>query len=266
MDRPRWQDILLPQGNQDEIWELFHENSKVTRFSKPFLDEEIRARTAELHEVLPFEGYPIVELPDSLSLLKLSLRDAITKRVSCRKMAPSSLPLMDVATLLHYAYGVTRNKTESDALRSFRVVPSGGGLYPLEMFFNSSHIAGVEPGLYHYNSLRHYLRLLRGGDTTPLIADGTVYPDLVLGASLVLFITAVFERSVFKYGDRGYRFILLEAGHVAQNINLVATALGLGCVNIGGYFDRDVDEFIGLDGVTHSTIYMIAIGKRELLK
>ena len=90
-----------------------------------------------------------------------------------------------------------------------------------------------------------------------------VQPDIAYGASLIVFITSIFERSIFKYGDRGYRFILLEAGHVAQNINLVSNALGLGSVNIGGYFDREIDDLLGLDGVAHSTIYMIAIGSRK---
>jgi SagB-type dehydrogenase family enzyme len=89
-----------------------------------------------------------------------------------------------------------------------------------------------------------------------------VQAEVGRNASLIIFITAIFERSVFKYGDRGYRFIFLEAGHVAQNINLVSNALGLGSVNIGGFFDREIDDFLDLDGVTHSTIYMIAIGKK----
>jgi SagB-type dehydrogenase family enzyme len=89
------------------------------------------------------------------------------------------------------------------------------------------------------------------------------YPELALGASLIVFITAIFERSIFKYGDRGYRFVFLEAGHVGQNINLVTNALGLGCTNIGGFFDRQIDDFLGIDGVTHSTIYMMAIGKKK---
>lgn len=88
-----------------------------------------------------------------------------------------------------------------------------------------------------------------------------VQPDLVARASLIIFITALFERSIFKYGNRGYRFVMLEAGHVAQNLNLVAIALGLKTLNIGGYFDRAIDDFLGLDGVTHSTIYMLAVGQ-----
>jgi SagB-type dehydrogenase family enzyme len=77
---------------------------------------------------------------------------------------------------------------------------------------------------------------------------------------MIVFITAIFERSVFKYGNRGYRFVLLEAGHVAQNLNLATTALGLSCCNIGGFFDRDVDRFLGLDGIGHSTVYLVGIG------
>jgi SagB-type dehydrogenase family enzyme len=70
----------------------------------------------------------------------------------------------------------------------------------------------------------------------------------------------MFERSTFKYGERGYRFVLLEAGHVAQNLSLTACALGMGCVNIGGFFDRKVDELLELDGLHQSTIYMAGVG------
>ena len=75
-----------------------------------------------------------------------------------------------------------------------------------------------------------------------------------------LFVTAEFARSTFKYGERGYRFVLLEAGHLAQNVNLAAAGLGLGCLDVGGYYDRQVDEWLGLDGVTHSTVYLLALG------
>jgi SagB-type dehydrogenase family enzyme len=88
-------------------------------------------------------------------------------------------------------------------------------------------------------------------------------PAVVLNASLVIFITALFERSVFKYGDRGYRYSLIEAGHIGQNLDLVCAALRLACLNIGGFFDRRVDELLELDGVSHSTIYSVAIGSRE---
>jgi SagB-type dehydrogenase family enzyme len=168
-----------------------------------------------------------------------------------------------LAALLHYAYGISRDNKGTALPRPFRVVPSGGALYPLEIFFYSKLTDGLKAGLYHYNPSKNHLRFLLPGDHTRRISEAMVQPEIGQNASLMVFLTAVFERSVFKYGDRGYRFILLEAGHVAQNINLVSNALDLGCVNIGGFFDREIDEFLDLDGVTFSTIYMIAVGKNR---
>lgn len=80
---------------------------------------------------------------------------------------------------------------------------------------------------------------------------------------MVLFITALFERTVFKYGDRGYRFVLMEVGHLAQNVHLVTQGVGLAGVSIGGFFDREMDRLLRLDGLNHSTLCLIAIGKNS---
>ncbi len=258
-----WQDIQMPPGNADHTWELFHENSKVGRHNQGLSDEEVRARIRELHDSLPFEGYPAVGLPASRTRLGLSLEEAITSRVSTRNLSPQQISLQDLAALLHYSYGVTRDNKDNNYPRPFRAVPSGGALYPLEIFFHSAHIEGLAPGLYHYSPAQNKLRLLQQNDQTARIAEMAVYREPILGSSLLVFITAMFERSIFKYGDRGYRFVLLEAGHAAQNLNLVSNALGLGSLNIGGFFDREMDDFLGLDGITHSTIYMVAIGKKN---
>ena len=261
MNQKGWAATLLSPGNEDQVWELFHENSKLGRHDVGLYGHEILERVKRLHESLPFEGYPAIPLPREAAPLTLSLADAIAARASVRDLRPSSLTLKQVGTLLRQAYGITR-ENKGNGPRSFRVVPSGGAMYPLEIFFHSPHIKGLRAGLYHYNPVENQLRLLREGDETEKIAKAMVQTEVARGASLIVFITAFFERSVFKYKDRGYRFVLLEAGHVAQNVNLTATALGLGCVNIGGFFDREIDAFLGLDGVTHSTVYMIAIGKQ----
>ena len=263
MNQSHWQEVLLSPGNDDQVWELFHENSKNGRFSTSATDHGVRDHIAQLHESLPYEGYLMVELPRSLEPLRLSLDRAITTRISVRDLTACPLTLRQVTTLLHCAYGASRDRKDVAFPRSLRVVPSGGALYPLEIFFHTAHVEGLNAGLYHYNPAKHHLRLLCEGDRTQAISQAMIQSEIALGAALVIFITAVFERSVFKYGDRGYRFVLLEAGHVAQNINLVANALGLGAVNLGGYYDREIDDFLGLDGVTHSTIYMAAIGKKN---
>lgn len=258
-----WHKLLLPPGNDELVWELFHENSKNSRYSNVLSQDEVQTRLRELEESLSFEGYPLVELPSSLPSLMMPLDQAISSRVSVRKLEPRPLTLSSAATILHYAYGVTRDNPSSSLPRRLRTVPSGGALYPLELFCHSTRVEGLSPGLYHFNPAQRHLRLLREGNQTGSISESLLQPDLALGAALIIFITAVFERSIFKYQDRGYRYALIEAGHVAQNINLVATALGLGCVNVGGFLDREIDEFLDLDGVTHSTIYMVVIGGNE---
>jgi SagB-type dehydrogenase family enzyme len=260
MNDELWQDAILPPVNEDCVWELFHENSKVVRSGHALSDDEVVARMKEFYLSLPFTGNPSIELPRRLSALKVPLEKAIVSRISVRNMEPCPLELKLVATLLHYAYGESRDNKGTGLPRPFRVVPSGGGLYPLEIFFYSGCVDGLEKGIYHYDPSKSNLHLVSSGDKIEQICKGMVYPEITRAASLIIFITAIFERSTFKYGERGYRFILLEAGHVAQNMNLVTIGLGLGCVNLGGFYDRDIDNLLGLDGVTHSTVYMVAIG------
>ena len=262
-EQHRWEEILLTDCHEAREWELFHENSKIGRYTQALPQEEVRARMSSLYESLPYVGYPVVDLPHMFSPLPHSLEQAITSRTSVRNFSPASLTLEKISTILHFAYGITREANDPSLPRSFRVVPSGGALYPLEIFFHTACVKGLQAGLYHYNPLAHHLSFLRNEDGTERLLAALVQPELARGAAIIIFLTALFERSTFKYGNRGYRFILLEAGHVAQNVNLVATALGLGSVNIGGYFDREVDDFLEIDGVTHSTIYLIAIGEKE---
>jgi len=255
-----WERICAPPATH-EAWELFHENSKTGRYSEVQPTEVVLARMQQLAQSLPFAQYPAVELPTPLAPLGRPLDEVLATRVSARSLEGCTLSLSTVATLLHYAYGITRDNEGVVYPRPFRTVPSGGALYPLEIFLHSARIQGLDPGLYHYHPLDGVLRFLRYGDRTRDICDAVVQGELFSNTSLVIFITALFERSVFKYGDRGYRFVLLEAGHVAQNLNLVSNALGLGSVNVGGYFDREVDDLLGLDGLEHSTIYLTAIGR-----
>lgn len=263
MEQPLWQRLMMSPLESDSVWELFHENSKLSSCQYGPSNDDIIARIKDLHESLPFEGYPITELPKPCVKLDVKLEAAIVSRKSSREMTQRQVPAENLAALLHYAYGVSRdNSDDINQPRPFRVVPSAGALYPLEIFFHTVHVQGLEGGLYHYNPSQNIIRLLKKGDLTSTIAEAMTAPNVsvALNAALTLFITAVFERSVFKYGERGYRFVLLEAGHVAQNINLVSSAIGLGSLNIGGFFDRPIDDLLGLDGVTHSTVYIVALG------
>jgi len=252
--------LIAGLEKETPLWELFHENSKAGRYSFFPQPEFINQQMARMLQSFDYEQYPEIQLPQSRTRLDLDMQSAISARVSGRDLTPVRLTLEQVATLLANCYGVTRDNEGTDFPRPFRIVPSGGALYPLELYFHSAHVEELEAGHYHYNPMRGSLRFLRYGDESRRLSESLVQRNLALDCSLLLFITAVFERSAFKYGERGYRFVLIEAGHVAQNLALTATAMGLGCLTIGGYADRQIDELLGLDGVSHSTIYMAGIG------
>jgi SagB-type dehydrogenase family enzyme len=258
-------DPSISGGDIDLLWETFHENSKTSMFDLPLSDHEVLRRMADLAESLSFHGYPVLELPESIRPLTIPLGEAILKRSTVKKMAPEGIDLETTATLLRSAYGITRDERALGYPRAFRAAPSAGALFPLEIYFHSASTVGFPSGLYYYNPTENHLRLLRRGDQSEIIAQALVQQNIAYDASLLVFITAIFDRSTFKYGDRGYRFGLIEAGHVAQNLNLTALGLGLGSINLGGFYDRRIDDFLDLDGLTHSTIYLVAIGKEVIV-
>ena len=266
MTRGHWQDFAFSAEADPSLWEMFHENSKLGRHTPGLTDKEVHKYLASLPECLQFNGYPVVTLPKTLPTLRLSLKGAIQGRRSNREFRRASMPLSYLAALLLLGYGIVDSKStspNSNPNRQRRVVPSAGALYPLEIFFHATRVRGLATGLYHFNPSRRLVELIRKGDHTRAFKNSFVQMPALTKACLVVFITAMFERSTFKYGDRGYRFSLLEAGHVAQNINLVAGSLGFGSVNLGGFFEREVDDFLALDGITHSTVYTIAIGATQ---
>ncbi len=250
-------------GAKVKNWELFHENSKLGLYDLAAPQEWVLQGMELYAESLNYAYLPEVELPgpDNLLPLDAPLSRTITERISTREFGSEPVTLAQVATILHYSYGINRDNAGTGYPRPFRNAPSGGALYPLDIYFSNLNISGLDQGTFHYNPTTNSLRRLSGENPREQLGGIFVQPELLTSA-MVVFIAAQFERSLFKYKDRGYRFVLLDAGHLAQNMNLVATALDLGCVNVGGYYDRRADEFLGLDGLTQSTIYMVAIGTK----
>lgn len=185
------------------------------------------------------------------------------ERSSAAEFRDSSIPLQSVATILQHAYGIVR---PSDIPDEFpfgpRGVPSAGALYPLELYVHAASVTGLASGTYHFEPAGNVLRRFIDGDCSDRLAASLAQPALARAAAIV-FTTVLFERTVGKYGERGYRFALIEAGHVAQNMALCTTALGLAGTPIGGFFDYAIDELLQLDGVNHSTVYLFALGEPE---
>jgi SagB-type dehydrogenase family enzyme len=200
-------------------------------------------------------GLPRPRLPD------ITLAAALLARRSERSFGPGDVTLAELATVLHAGYGVTRPATADDP-QLLRAVPSGGALYPLEVYALLARVQGTEPGLYHFDPVRHVLEA-RSPAASPFeeLREASIYPEIVAGCAATLLVTGMFWRSRFKYGLRGYRFVLLEAGHLAQNVLLVCAALELAAVPLGGFYDRSVDRLLGADGVNESILYAVCLGR-----
>ena len=258
---------LILDSDNEMVWELFHENSKLS-FTDPHpvyrlwpSEESIAAGMAMLRRVKRYDDYPKIALRQKWPAARVSLDDVLSRRQTARAFGPDAIELHQLAKVLWMSYGVNRDNKGTVFPRPLRTVPSGGALYPLELYIYALRVKHLKTGLYHYDPEGHSLDVLRQRDESRQVARCMVQQDLVESAAAVIFITAIFARSTFKYGDRGYRFILLEAGHLAQNANLAAQGMGLATTNIGGYADRLVDRYLDLDGLNESTVYVLLIGE-----
>jgi SagB-type dehydrogenase family enzyme len=186
-----------------------------------------------------------------------SLQSALRTRRSRPLDADSHLSLVEVSTILASAYG---HGADGDPVAR-RFTPSGGALYPLELYPLVLRVEGADRAVHHYDPFDHALERLDGH--VGGLGDALVDPTIASSAALLVVITGVFWRSRFKYGLRGYRFTLLEAGHAAQNALLTATALGLAALPLGGFYDSRLDAIVGAGGIDESVVYAVAIGSVE---
>lgn len=178
------------------------------------------------------------------------LTRAIWARRSCRDFAPLELDPHDLAALLKGAYGITG----IDAGNYRRAAPSAGGLYPLELY------TITRAGIAHYLTRDHALEPVASAPAAGELTACFFGQSWAEAASVVIVLTAVFARTQAKYGPRGYRFALLEAGHVGQNICLLAQERGLGAVCLGGFVDSRLNALLRVDGRSEAALYAVAVG------
>lgn len=188
-----------------------------------------------------------------------TLDTVLKERHSTRTFITQSITIDDLATLLYYAGGINRSRSSDNPETSVRHYPSGGALFPVEIYLYIKSVDSLEEGVYHYNVKDHTLEHIAHG-TYAHLADRAIYP-WANTAPVTLFLTAVWERNFQKYKDYGYPIVLLETGHLAQNIQLVAQALQMEyCSYVG--FDSDIlEELLDIhrEG-KESVLYVTSLG------
>ena len=203
------------------------------------------------------EETPTISLPDPRLKGEMTLEEAILKRRSRRDFRDSPLTLWEISQILWAAQGIT-DKT------GLRAAPSAGALYPLDLYLvvGKEGVEGLGEGVYHYLPQSHSLEPTLEGDVRQTLARLSLGQMSIAEAPLSLLITAEYERTTEKYGDRGVRYVHMEAGHAGQNVYLQAEALGLGTVTIGAFQDEEISKALNLPR-SYRPLYVMPIGRAQ---
>jgi len=195
-----------------------------------------------------------IKLPSPVKKSEISVEEAIASRRSRREYSDVPLSLKEISQLCWAAQGITDEK------RNFRAAPSAGALYPIEIFIVAGNTE-LEQGIYQYLPHEHSLRLIKNGDFRVDLSRAALGQSAVKNAAMDIVITAIYERTAKKYGERAERYVHMEAGHIAQNIYLQAESLGLATVSIGAFYDNEVREIISAPE-DYFPLYIMPVGNR----
>ncbi|MGE1108170.1 SagB/ThcOx family dehydrogenase [Bacillus wiedmannii] len=262
---------------EDRFWlaSLYHENSKYYPdiFSKqmPLMPYSVPLYDYE-------KTYPVVcKVPSFKELYNSENEfiDSLFGRRSSWEFSGGTMGREKFHQLLQFSAGTTEKKKivshDKEFIISKRSYPSGGALYPVEIYLYVQNIEGLDRGIYLFNPSHNTLHLVKKEEDldlhindlgistdskrNPLIAENN-YEQ----AAVIFLLVANFEHQVDKYGLRAYRLALMESGHLSQNILLVSTYLKLKAIPFTGFYDDRINNFLGLDGKGKSILYMIPVG------
>ncbi|MFX1340259.1 MAG: SagB/ThcOx family dehydrogenase [Promethearchaeota archaeon] len=243
-------------GKSENYGDNFQQKSKYTRENLPqhYLDWSKKPKPYKIYE----NAVSKIRLPPPKFDDTIKFWDILVRRHSTRNFSKKPLTLMNLSLLLFGMQGLTRVFTQF----SYRITPSAGGLYPIEIYPVINKVEEIQKGVYHFNIPEHNLELLKAGDFGTQVAEGCLGQKMAYNSAVNFIFTAIIERSKWKYLQRCYRYIYLDCGHIGQNFYLVAEALGLGACTIGAIFDDELNKILDIDGKKETAIYVGVVGNR----
>jgi len=217
------------------------------------IPEPVWGREWPMYKIYADGAHTRLPEPKQGSLL---VAEAINARRSQRRFAAQPLSLEQLTGLLVAAASLT----DTNGPWAFRAAPSGGALYPIEVYVVAHEVDSLPPGLYHYSVADTSLVLVRGGPLRDECSRAAHEQDAVTDAPATIILTARFERSTRKYAERGYRYVYIEAGAVCENLYLEVTSLGLGTVAIGSFNDAQLNDLLEIDGRAEAALLLMPVG------
>ncbi|MBO2446295.1 SagB family peptide dehydrogenase [Actinomadura barringtoniae] len=262
---------------QDQLADLFLLNTGIERHDHEaqasvrgyFIDSGLTMLSHNGREAI--DAVVRVPLPDP-SPLDASLADCLRRRRSRRRFSGGSVGRADLSALLWAAAGITaRARVEvpgsDDTVEMlWRTAPSPGGLYGVDLHVAAANVEGLERGLYRFDPRGGALWLVDGEAAMERALEACCFSEEMISVSqagAALFLCGRPPKLYRKYGDRGLRYLFLEAGEIVQNVHLAVTALGLGDVETAGFYDQEVNEALGLDGLTATLVHTVVVGVLE---
>ncbi len=241
------------QGDKMSTGERFHKETELTWAG--VIGDAIGGKPKKPEEFKVYKGAEKMELGKP-EYRGVTVEEAIEKRRSVRDYSNKAITKAQLSQLLFSAQGITGSSFD----KGLRAAPSAGALYPFEVYVVVNNVEDLPRGIYHYSVRDHTLEVVKKGDFREQIADAGLKQGMLGEAGVTFVLSAIFDRVCCKYGQRGYRYVYMEAGHISQNIYLEAVSLGLGSVCAGAFLDEKVNELIGVDGRSEAAIYLHAVG------
>ncbi|OGD54990.1 nitroreductase [Candidatus Bathyarchaeota archaeon RBG_13_60_20] len=208
------------------------------------------------------KGRRVIELPDPRTVKAdpLDVREAIERRASVRAYSGEALSLGELSLLLWCTQGV---KQVSGRPATLRTVPSAGARHCFETYVLANRVDGLHPGLYRFLAVDHKLQEVDlGPDVAERVTKACLDQRFILASAATFIWTAVAYRMMWRYGERGYRYMHLDAGHACQNLYLLAEAVGCGACAVAAFDDDLLNKALGVDGVDQFAVYVGVVGKK----
>jgi SagB-type dehydrogenase family enzyme len=197
-----------------------------------------------------------IELPSFEPNQTMSLDQTLRQRKSIRDFQARPISKDQLSYMLWASTGIQRIEDGYE----YRTVPSAGALYPIETYVIVNNVRDLDAGVYHYSIQSHQLEQLKQGEFRQKIAAAALGQGMCATAAAVFAWSAIFARCKWKYGQRAYRYIYLDAGHIAENLALAAVSLELGSCEVGALYDDQVNAILGIDGTDESVLCMAVVG------
>ncbi len=221
------------------------------------LNPVIKERPPDFKE---YKNARVIDLSNKIKTIDLNINDALLRRRSIRDFVNKEVSIEDVATLIRYIDGITDTVYSYSGRKIYlRTAPSAGALYGVDTYIIAWRINNLENGIYYVDYRGPYLIELATGDFSGELVSSALDQEFIKDASFAVVLTVYPARMEFKYRERSYRYCLLEAGHIAQNLYLVSDALGLATCAVGAFFDDKLSSLLGISR-DETPVYILPVG------